>query len=72
MEAVEFMKKLDELIELGRSKKDVLSIKEINDYFKGIESDSSKLSVKALYNHFMDLLVFNLDLDNLSNCLEFM
>ena len=35
MDAAEFTKKLKELVELGRSKKDVLSIKEINDYFSG-------------------------------------
>ena len=49
MEAVEFMKKLDELIELGRSKKDVLSIKEINDYFKGIDLTADQMDMVYQY-----------------------
>ena len=43
-----------------------IQLNKTNDYFKGIESDSSKLSMKALYNHFMDLLVFNLNLDDIN------
>lgn len=33
-----------------------------NDYLKEIEADSTKLSMKTLHTHFMDLLAFNLDL----------
>lgn len=43
-----------------------IQINKTNDYLKEIESDSSKLSIKALYNHFMDLLVFNLNLDDIN------
>lgn len=45
MEAIEFKKKLDELVELGKSKKDVLSIKEINDYFKGIDLTADQMDM---------------------------
>lgn len=31
-----------------------IQLNKTNDYFKGIESDSSKLSMKALYNHFKE------------------
>lgn len=45
METVEFKKKLAELVELGRSKKDVLSIKEINDYFQGIDLSADQMDM---------------------------
>ena len=43
-----------------------IQLNRTNDYCKEIESGSSKISIKTLYNHFMDLLVFNLDLDNIN------
>ncbi len=43
MDAAEFTKKLQELVELGRSKKDVLSIREINDYFEGLELNAEQM-----------------------------
>ena len=43
-----------------------IQLNRANDYLKRIELDSSKLSMKALYNHFMDLLMFNLNLDDIN------
>lgn len=36
-----------------------------NNYLKEIELDANKLSIKTLYKYFMDLLAFNLDLDDI-------
>ena len=49
MDAGEFTKKLKELVELGRSKKDVLSIKEINDYFQGMDLNADQMDMVYQY-----------------------
>ena len=49
MDAAEFTKKLKELVELGRSKKDVLSIKEINDYFQGMDLNADQMDMVYQY-----------------------
>lgn len=49
MNAAEFTKKIKELVELARKNKDVLSIKEINDYFKGIELNADQMDMVYQY-----------------------
>lgn len=43
-----------------------IRLNKANNYLKEIEADLSKLSMKTLHSYFMDLLVFNLDLDNIN------
>lgn len=49
MDAADFTKKLKKLVELGRSKKDVLAIKEINDYFEGLDLNVDQMDMVYQY-----------------------
>ena len=42
-----------------------IRLNKANNYLKEIELDANKLSIKTLYKYFMDLLAFNLDLDDI-------
>ena len=42
-----------------------IRLNKANNYLKEIELDANKLSIKTLYKYFIDLLAFNLDLDDI-------
>lgn len=71
MDAAEFTKKLKELVELGRSKKDILSIKEINDYFQGIDLNVEQMDMVYQYLEDNKIDVLQLSEDQIPLALNF-
>ena len=71
MDAAEFTKKLKELVELGRSKKDVLSIKEINDYFQGMDLNADQMDMIYQYLEDNKIDVLQISEDQIPLALNF-
>ena len=71
MDAAEFTKKLKELVELGRSKKDVLSIKEINDYFQGMDLNADQMDMVYQYLEDNKIDVLQISEDQIPLALNF-
>lgn len=71
MDAAEFTKKLKELVELGRSKKDVLSIKEINDYFQGMDLNADQMDMVYQYLEDNKIDVIQISEDQIPLALNF-
>ena len=71
MDAAEFTKKLKELVELGRSKKDVLSIKEINDYFQGMNLNADQMDMVYQYLEDNKIDVLQISEDQIPMSLNF-
>lgn len=71
MNAAEFTKKLKELVELARNKKDTLSIKEINDYFKGIDLNADQMDMVYQYLEDNKIDVLQISEDQIPLNIEF-
>lgn len=71
MDAAEFTKKLKELVELGRNKKDVLSIKEINDYFQGMDLNADQMDMVYQYLEDNKIDVLQISEDQIPLALNF-
>ncbi|MCI6497613.1 RNA polymerase sigma factor RpoD [Lachnospiraceae bacterium HCP1S3_C3] len=71
MDAAEFTKKLKELVELGRNKKDVLSIKEINDYFQGMDLNADQMDMVYQYLEENKIDVLQISEDQIPLALNF-
>ena len=71
MNAAEFTKKIKELVELARKNKDVLSIKEINDYFKGIELNADQMDMVYQYLEDNKIYVLQISEDQIPLAAEF-
>lgn len=71
MNAAEFTKKIKELVELARKNKDVLSIKEINDYFKGIELNADQMDMVYQYLEDNKIDVLQISEDQIPLAAEF-
>jgi len=69
--AAEFTKKLKELVELARNKKDTLSIKEINDYFKGIDLNADQMDMVYQYLEDNKIDVLQISEDQIPLNIEF-
>lgn len=71
MNAAEFTKKIKELVELARKNKDVLSIKDINDYFKGIELNADQMDMVYQYLEDNKIYVLQISEDQIPLAPEF-
>lgn len=71
MNAAEFTKKIKELVELARKNKDVLSIKEINDYFRGIELNADQMDMVYQYLEDNRIYVLQISEDQIPLAVEF-